>query len=304
MENIKVNIEDINKYQERKRKVRLVTVTGARVDTLEYMINHYWELVDEIHIAVYVVKDNQYESVKEITDRYSEKIFLYKHDDDQEYNWETVTALYNEIKSKYPNDWWIISDDDEFHIYSKSLKEILNDCDENNWQIVRGGFIDRIGQSGEFKSIKPYQNNENLFSQFPYAGFFRYPMSGACPNKICIVKGNVEITAGQHYAKINDHTTWRWQGWNHPYIAPVNEYNVQVHHFKWDKTVIDRIKKVADIKQDYAYSDEYWKMYKSIRSNNFEIDLSNRDYYFEYCPVANYESYKGWKKLFNKIISI
>ncbi len=61
---------------------------------------------------------------------------------------------------------------------------------------------------------------------------------------------------------------------------------------------------MADIKQDYAYSDEYWKMYKSIRSNNFEIDLSNRDYYFEYCPVANYESYKGWKKLFNKIISI
>jgi len=44
MENIKVNIEDIKRYQERKRKIRLVTVTGARVDTLEYMINHYWDL--------------------------------------------------------------------------------------------------------------------------------------------------------------------------------------------------------------------------------------------------------------------
>lgn len=285
-------------------KIRLVTVTGSRTDTLEYMINHYWDMVDELHIVVYDTKNNQYENVKEITEKYKQKVFLYKHDDEQEYNWETVTALYNEVKNQYPDDWWIISDDDEFHVYSKPLKEIINDCEQNNWSIVRGGFIDRIGQEGIFKKIKPFSDKENLFSQFPYAGFFRYPMSKACPNKICLVKGNIEITPGQHYAKIEGHTTWRWQGWQHPYIAPVNEYNVQVHHFKWDETVVDRIKKVADIRKDYAYSDEYFKMYQALRINNFQLDLLNELYGFEYCPVANYESYKAWKKLFNKIISI
>lgn len=285
-------------------KIRLVTVTGSRTDTLEYMINHYWDMVDELHIVVYDTKNNQYENVKEITEKYKQKVFLYKHDDEQEYNWETVTALYNEVKNQHPDDWWVISDDDEFHVYSKPLKEIINDCEQNNWSIVRGGFIDRIGQEGIFKKIKPFSDKESLFSQFPYAGFFRYPMSKACPNKICLVKGNVEITSGQHYAKIEGQTTWRWQGWQHPYIAPVNEYNVQVHHFKWDETVVDRIKKVADIRKDYAYSDEYFKMYQALRINNFQLNLLNELYGFEYCPVANYESYKAWKKLFNKIISI
>lgn len=304
MENIKVNKEDLKKYEASKKKIRLVTVTGIRVDTIEYMINHYYDMVDEIHIGVYNTKNTNIYSVKKIIENYKDKVYLYTHDNPQEYNWETVTALYNEIKSKHPDDWWIISDDDEFHVYSKDLREIIDECDENGWEIVRGGFIDRIGQGGEFKEIRPFSDGENLFSQFPYAGFFRYPMSGACPNKICIVKGNVEITPGQHYAKINGQTTWRWQGWSHPLIAPIDKFNVQVHHFKWDKTVIERIKKIADIKKDYAFSEEYWIMYKSIRSNNFEIDLQNKEYEFEYCPVANYESYRNWNKLFKKIISI
>ena len=118
------------------------------------------------------------------------------------------------------------------------------------------------------------------------------------------MKGNVEITPGQHYAKINGQTTWRWQGWNHPQIAPTNKYSVQVHHFKWDKTVGDRIKKVADIRKEYAYSTEYLKMYQSLKSTNFKLDTTDIEYVFEYCPTANFENYKNWSKLFNKIISI
>jgi hypothetical protein len=116
------------------------------------------------------------------------------------------------------------------------------------------------------------------------------------------VKGYIEITSGQHYAKIDGHTTWRWQGWNHPLIAPIEEYNVQVHHFKWDSTCIERIKQVADIRKDYASSDEYLKMYQSLRSNNFEIDVTDCKYMFEYIGKEMY--YKQWNKLFKKIIAI
>jgi len=299
-----------------EKTIRLVTVTGSRTDTLEYMINHYYDIVDEIHIVVHDAKNGQYDRVVAIINKYREngwvnsksaykdKIFLYKHANTQEYNWETVTALYNEVKSKHPDDWWIVSDDDEFHLYSKPIRNIIRDCDENGWNIVRGGFIDRIGENGKFSEIEPYKKNKNIFSQFPYAGFFRFPLSGACPNKICIIKGNIEITGGQHYAKFDEHTTWRWQGWNHPLIAPVNEYNVQVHHFKWDSTVGARLKKIADIDEYYACSKEYLKMYQALRVNNFELDLKDPKFDFEYCPVANFESYKSWKKILNKIISI
>jgi len=282
--------------------IRLVTVTGSRTNTLYHMLKHYADLVDEMWVVVYEWEGvSTYNDVSDIVSQFSNAKIV-RRAIGEKYNWELVTKLYNEEKSKYPNDWWVISDDDEFHLYSKPLSEIVADCNTNGWELVRGGFIDRIGEDGEFSKIN---QTDNIFEQFPYAGFFRYPMSGACPNKICIVKGNIELTSGQHYAKIDGQTTWKWMGWNHPLIAPVDEYNVQVHHFKWDSTCIDRIKSVADIRKDYAFSDEYLKMYQALRRENFQMPIDDDvTYMFEYCPTANYENYKNWDKLFKKIISI
>jgi hypothetical protein len=280
------------------KKIRLVTVTGSRVDTLWHMLNHYKDLVDEMYVVVYEWEGfSIYKEVKNIVDKF-ENAKIVERVTKEKFNWEYVTELYNETKMLFPDDWWVVSDDDEFHIYSKPLNEIISACERNGWELVRGGFIDRVGQIGDFPKIN---KKENIFDQFPVAGFFRYPMSGACPNKVCIMKGHIEITAGQHYAKIDGQTTWRWQGWNHPLIAPVDDYNVQVHHFKWDSTCIERIKQVADIRKDYAASDEYLKMYQSLRSNNFEIDVTNKEYMFEY---VGENEYKQWNKLFKKIISI
>ena len=279
-------------------KLRLVTVTGSRVDTLWHMLNHYKDLVDEMYVVVYEWEGSStYNEVLKITKEF-DKAKIIKRITKEKFNWEYVTELYNETKMLFPNDWWIVSDDDEFHVYSKPLNEIISACERNGWELVRGGFIDRIGQTGDFPKIN---KKENIFEQFPVAGFFRYPMSGACPNKVCIMKGYIEITSGQHYAKIDGQTTWRWQGWNHPLIAPIDEYSVQVHHFKWDSTCIERIKQVADIKKEYASSTEYLKMYQALRSNNFEIDITNTEYMFEYVGTNDY---KQWSKLLKKIISI
>ena len=280
-------------------KIRLVTVTGSRVDTLWHMLNHYKDLVDEMYVVVYEWEGfSLFDEVSKITKEFA-NAHIIERVTKEKFNWEYVTELYNETKMLFPNDWWVVSDDDEFHIYSKPLKEIISACDRNGWELVRGGFIDRIGQTGDFPKIN---KKENIFDQFPVAGFFRYPMSGACPNKICIMKGYIEITPGQHYAKIDGQTTWKWQGWNHPLIAPIDEYNVQVHHFKWDSTCIKRIKEVADIKKDYSFSNEYLKMYQSLRSNNFEIDVTEPEYMFEY--IGKEFGYKQWSKLLKKIIAI
>jgi hypothetical protein len=280
-------------------KIRLVTVTGSRVDTLWHMLNHYKDLVEEMYVVVYEWEGfSLFDEVSKITKQFDNAKII-ERVTKEKFNWEYVTQLYNETKMLFPNDWWIVSDDDELHIYSKPLNQIISACERSGWELVRGGFIDRIGQVGDFPKIN---KKENIFEQFPVAGFFRYPMSGACPNKVCIVKGYIEITSGQHYAKIDGHTTWRWQGWNHPLIAPIEEYNVQVHHFKWDSTCIERIKQVADIKKEYASSDEYLKMYQSLRSNNFEIDVTNQEYMFEY--IGTEIDYKQWNQLIKKIISI
>ena len=278
--------------------IRLVTVTGSRTNILWHMLSYYKDRVDEIYVVVYEWDGfSTYDDVLAITKQFP-NVRIVDRVVAEKYNWEVVTALYNKTKMLHPNDWWVVADDDEFHKYSKDLYEIVNDCDKNGWELVRGGFIDRIGENGTFPEI---DNDEDIFEQFPLAGFFRYPLSGACPNKICILKGHIELTPGQHYAKIDGHTTWRWQGWNHPLIAPVDEYNVQVHHFKWDSTCIERIKAVADIKQLYSYSDEYKKMYQALRSNNFEIDITDSRFMIEH---AGFWGYNQWNKLFKIIISI
>ena len=277
---------------------RLVTVTGSRTSTLKHMLNHYKDLVDEMYIVVYEWEGKSlYESVNDIVSQFpTAKIVkrVYK----EKFNWEYVTKLYNEIKMMYPDDWWIVSDDDEFHVYSKDLNTIIEECESNGWVMVRGGFVDRIGRDGEFPELK---EDVNIFEQFPLAGCFRYPLSNACPNKMCIMKGWVEITPGQHYAIIDGQTTWKWQGWNHPLIAPTNEYNVQVHHFKWDSTCVERIKAVADIKQDYAYSKEYQIMYDALKSNNFKIDIYDERFMIEDAGVLGYSL---WRIIFKIIQSV
>jgi hypothetical protein len=281
--------------------IRLVTVTGSRTTTLKHMLNHYKDMVDEMYIVVYDWEEqSNLSEVQSIVSQFPNAKIV-KVVVEELYNWEKVTKLYNEVKSTHPNDWWVISDDDEFHVYPDSLQSIISNCDTNGWEMVRGGFIDRIGEDGEMVELL---DTDDIFEKFPYAGFFRHPLSGANPNKICLVKGNIEITNGQHYAKIDGHTTWRWQGWNHPLIAPIKKISVQVHHFKWDSTCAGRIRHVANQNKDYSYSEEYRVMYRALSKYRFKLPLDDKQFGFELSPTYHYLGYSKWKQLINKIISI
>lgn len=284
--------------------IKLLTVIGHGTELLPHFIEHYQKQVDEIEIAVYVTELNPLigEDVSKIIKNY-ENVKISIQINERIFDWEKVTQLYNFIKMKSSGEWFVIADIDEFQLYpNNDLRGLINDCEKNSWDIVRGGFIDRIGIGGEFTELK---NDESIWKQYPNAGFFRYPMSNACPNKICVVKGYVDVTAGQHYAKINDQTTWRWQGWNHPLIAPIDTHSVQVHHFKWDSTSIERILKVANLNEDYAFSSEYYKMYTELKKSNFVVNLVNPEYMFELdLTHPEYSRYRSWNKLIKKIITI
>ncbi len=284
--------------------IRLVTVIGHGVNLLPHFINHYQKYVNEIHVVCYNsdLHPNISDEVKSIISDY-ENIYVVKEVYHHNFDWEMVTNLYNEAKLRYKNDWWVVADIDEFHLYPKdNLHRLILDCELNGWDIVRGGFIDRIGNDGTFPKIK---NDGSIWKQFPVMGFFRHPMSEACPNKICVMRGWVQVTNGQHYAKIDGHTTWKWQGWSHPLIAPFNTHSVQVHHFKWDETSIERIKRVADTNKDYSYSDEYMKMYKELEKSNFLIDLNREEFMIEESSgIDEFKRYRKWNNLIKKIVSI
>jgi hypothetical protein len=282
-------------------KPKLVTVTGYRTNTLRQMLNHYKNDVSEIHLVNYYSTnaDNKksFEEAKKIAEEFG---CVYYERNEKVFNWEAVTSFYNEIKSLYPNDWWIVSDDDELQLYWDDIGSIIEECEENGWEFVTGGFIDKIGEGGEFPIVN---GDTDLWKAFPISSFFRYPLSGACPNKVTLMKGRIKVTAGQHYAEINGQTTWRWNGWNHPLRYPINKGFTQVHHFKWDSTCAERIRAVANIGTDYAFSEEYRQMYRAMAKNKLKINLEDFSEW-TWKSEKSFVSFGNWNKLTKQIVSV
>jgi hypothetical protein len=279
------------------QNINLVTVVGHNTTLLPHMLNHYKDIVDDIYVVVY----RQHELDGILEEVINLGIKHYNIVTEPKFNWERVTELYNEVKQTKPDEWWVVSDDDEFHIYPKPIREMIDECEENGWEFITGGFLDRIGEGGEFPLVK---KDTNIWEKFPLAGFFRFPMSGAMPNKCCIMKGSVDVTPGQHFAVIGDTDTWRERGWNHPKRYPIERGFVQVHHFKWDSTVLKRLKEVSETKEDYTYWKEYRKMYRGIQLNDWKIDVDNPEFRLQKMIRKNYSEYGEWQELTNVIINI
>ena len=281
------------------QKINLVTVVGHNITMLPHMLEHYKNIVDEIYVVVY----RQHENDGILDEIKSLGITPYKVVTEEKFNWERVTQLYNEIKQTKPHEWWVVSDDDEFHVYPKQIREMISECEENGWEFITGGFLDRIGENGEFPLVT---KETDIWGKFPLAGYFRYPMSGACPNKVCIMKGSIDVTPGQHYAIIDEDHVWGTEGVLHPLRYPIGrgEGFVQVHHFKWDSTVLERLKEVSETEENYSFWEEYKKMYKAIQINDWKIDINNPEFMFEKMESNFHFDYLKWNRLTRKIITI
>ena len=276
----------------------LVTVVGENTHILPHMLKHYEDVIDKAYVAVYRQSDDD-GILEEIEELGIEPFMVFT---EPKYNWERVTEIYNTIKQTKPNDWWIVSDDDELQVYPEPIEDIVKNCERYGYDFVTGGFLDRIGIDGTFPEVT---RDTNLHKAFPLAGFFRHPMSKACPNKVTLMKGFQDISSGQHYASFKDGTN-SW-GKGHPRRMPINEVFTQVHHFKWDSTCVERIKKVADNKKDYSYSEEYRVMYEALKKNNFKIDTTNLKFLVEELKefsYIKYMDYPHWDTLKNKIVTI
>tara|TARA_R110002074_G_scaffold295929_2_gene467437 strand:+ start:1567 stop:2403 length:837 start_codon:yes stop_codon:yes gene_type:complete len=277
--------------------LNLVTVVGRNTHILPHMLKHYESKVDNSYVVVYRQddKDGILEEIEELG------ITPHLIVTEPKYHWERVTDLYNKVKAERPKDWWIVSDDDELQVYPEPLDDIIKHCENNKYEFVTGGFLDRIGTDGSFPKV---DRDTNLHQAFPLAGFFRYPLSGACPNKVTLMKGSQKVTPGQHYAKFKEGNSW---GTSHPKRMPVQECFTQVHHFKWDSTVLERLLEVAETKKKYSYYAEYNKMYRAIARNNWKIDINNKDFLVEKLKnisYLRYNDYSKWVELTKTIIKI
>ena len=139
--------------------LNLVTVVGHNTHLLPHMLKHYEGKVDKIYVAVYRQDEND-GVLEEVLDLGIKPCIITT---DEKYNWERVTALYNYIKRTKPNDWWIVSDDDELQIYPEPIEDIIETCERNDYDFVTGGFLDRIGIDGTFPIVDRDTNLHKAF---------------------------------------------------------------------------------------------------------------------------------------------
>ena len=279
--------------------MNLVTVCGHNTTMLYHMLRHYQPNVKNFFVNIYANYEDD-PIIEEATSICRElgiephKVWI-----EEPFNWDKVTEIYNETISLKPDEWWIVADDDELQVYSKPIEEIVEECEENGWEFVRGGFIDRIGEGGDFPKIT---KESNVWKEMPNAGFFRYPLSRAEANKVTLLKGKHGVVSGQHFIQFdNGDTSW---GDYHPLCYPIEKNFTQVHHFKWDYSVLQRLKEVSSSKLHEAFSHEYKKMLSAIEYLDYKLDLNEREFMFERVESPDYKQYRKWKPLTKKILKI
>ena len=284
-------------------KLNLVTVVGDfhKDLTLTHMLRFYEKHVDEIYINYYRTERcagtrDQLVEFLQNSGVYFPNVRIILHEGTK-YDWDRVTNIYNNTTSLDKSAYWIISDCDEFQYWPESPRIVAMECERRGCTFVTGGFLDRVGPGGVFPEIN---GDSDLDQTFPLVGFFRYPISGACPNKVVMVKGGQKVCSGQHYAIFPDGSN-SW-GSEHPLRFPIDECFVQVHHFKWDSSILSRLDEVS--KSGCKYSEEYLRMINGIRDSK-HINVKDLKYFMEeFDPELGYDSYRHWNKVRNIIVKI
>ena len=265
--------------------MNLVTIVHDDISTLSHFLKYYSDKVNDYFILVHKnsLSENDLERVRYITEDFGG---IHEEFDGNLFDWNLFSDKVNEIKRLKPNDWWIVAETDEFHEYTHDIDEVIDTCDELDFQYIVGGLVDRINIDGKLLKIT---DDSDLEKDFELYSNLRYILSNNCPLKIPLSKGNVEITSGYHYRKIGN-----------KYVTPDNEDDIRfpiklefprVNKFMWHKNIESVCRKIINTNENYTYFWEYQEILTYLDLNNYMIDVNDSLVRFE-SMEENLKSYK------------
>lgn len=136
------------------------------------------------------------------------------------------------------NDWVLYADLDEFQLYPKQLKNVLDECENANYDFVRGRLVDRIAPNGKLKKI---YSKPSLWEQFPYKAYCTANIMGGWDHKVCVAKSKIKFSDGGNHAIDYGYSEQKNYEISHNKINTYPDL-IEIHHFKWDSTLMQRVK--------------------------------------------------------------
>ena len=275
-------------------EINLVTTVGLDPILLHHFIKYYKQLdVDNFYIVIWGDSEKvRYDEIVNVLKTYDLEVYK-DYRDVNVGNAQFLTDIYNEVISTKPDDWWIVSDLDEFIILDKPLKEFIDkDLIYNNMDFVYGIMLDRIGEGGEFSKLT-YDDND-IWKKFPNVGFISNAIRENDVRGVPILKGNNILNLGQHSV--------------HPYIF-IEEWKfkilefppkVQIHHFRWKRDTID-------IEKEYVKMGEKWWGHEHQKVldymlDNHKIDIKDPRFLIKRCSNNKFDSYSKWEDVIKLVI--
>ncbi|HED12751.1 MAG TPA: PqqD family peptide modification chaperone [Gammaproteobacteria bacterium] len=253
-------------------KIILVIPVGRDFRLLPRCLEHYHlQGVEQIFLNVHARMEwgsDLVDRIQEIGRQYNARIGHVHHRVYTESCHTTRIILDHYAKQ---DDWVIYSDVDEFQEYPDSLHNIIEYCERNQYDYVRGLLLDRVAIDGSL----PMLNDRSLPAQFPVAAQITGVIRHGDTNKIVLSRAGIPMGSGQHF-------TAAGKG------APVQTLRVTVHHFRWDSEApanLSYMKQMLD-SIDVVWAGEYQRILDHLGRNNGRFDLSDPALMVHYPPVS------------------
>lgn len=225
-------------------RIRLICHMGTTPgeNLVRHFMDHYYRSgVDEFLVILHSERgDNlQRQKVLSVLQKYGVRPVMEVND----YCYIQKKRRINAVMDRYcqDRDWVIQSDLDEFQAYPAGLHRMVQLCDQNGYKFVAGKWIDRIAREGQ---LKPISIHPSLWQQFQFSCDISEKIVGGWCKKICLMQGSLRIGDGGMHSIEYGHPDWAIADLNYQQThkdqrgCPVK---IDIHHFKWDSTVIERL---------------------------------------------------------------
>lgn len=211
----------------RNPRVHLVAVVGGGDSLLlSHFVDHYRTLGVESFYLIRHAESTDEPAYEEIAHYARESGVPLYHTHVGPWDDNLHGRLMTAAMDEHPDDWYVLADLDEFHVYDRPLAELVTLCEREGKEHVCGCFVDRLGPAGTLPPV----GRGPLWPQYPLGGAITSRLVSAPTVKI-------GLTLGRHGTGGGHHGVPGRTG------LPRHRSYIQVHHFKWTESLVARMRR-------------------------------------------------------------